>query len=110
MSELLTLARMAGESGEKAIRDGKLDLTGDAETAQRFQRLLEYAKPDVEEEVSNVIGDVAAHRIGSMARGLARWGREARSTMGDNIREVFGISGFDKIFTIAPTRETRPAS
>lgn len=84
---LLTLARMAGESGETAIREGDLDLTGDAETAQQFQRLLEYAKPDVEEEVSNVIGDVAAHRLGSMARGLARWGREVRSTMGDNVRE-----------------------
>lgn len=84
---LLTLARMAGESGEAAIREGHLDLTGDAETAQQFQRLLEYAKPDVEEEVSTVIGDIAAHRLGNMARGIARWGRETRATMGDNIRE-----------------------
>lgn len=84
---LLTLARLAGESGQTAIREGDIDLTGDAETAQQFQRLLEYAKPDVEEEVSGVIGDVAAHRLGSMARGLARWGREVRSTMGDNVRE-----------------------
>ncbi|MEL7185201.1 MAG: SCP2 sterol-binding domain-containing protein [Pseudomonadota bacterium] len=84
---LLTLARMAGDSGEAAIRDGDLDLTGDAETAQQFQQLLEFAKPDLEEEMSGVIGDVAANRLGKMARGLARWGREARSTMGDNIRE-----------------------
>ena len=84
---LLTLARLAGDSGEAAIREGDIDLTGDAETAQQFQRLLEYAKPDVEEEVSGVIGDVAAHRLGSMARGLAHWGREVRSTMGDNVRE-----------------------
>ena len=84
---LLTLARMAGDSGEAAIREGDLDLTGDAETAQQFQRLLEYAKPDIEEEVSNVFGDVAAHRLGSMARGIASWGRDVRSTMGDNIRE-----------------------
>ena len=96
---LLTLARMAGESGEAAIREGELDLTGDAETAQQFQRLLGYAKPDVEEELSGVIGDVAAHRLGSMARGLARWGREARSTMGDNIREYLQEESRD-----APTR------
>ncbi len=84
---LVTLARMAGQSGESAIRDGSLDLSGDAETAHDFQRLLGLAKPDFEEELSGVVGDIAAHRLGSFARSLGRWGREARSTMGANIRE-----------------------
>lgn len=84
---LLTLARMAGQSGEGAIRAGSLDLTGDAETAQAFQRLLAFARPDIEEELSGVVGDVAAHRLGEIARGIGRWGRGVRSTMRDNIRE-----------------------
>ncbi len=84
---LVTLARMAGQSGESAIRDGSLDLSGDAETAHDFQRLLGLAKPDLEEELSGVVGDIAAHRLGAFARGLGRWGREARSTMAANIRE-----------------------
>lgn len=84
---LLTLARMAGQPGEGAIRDGSLEMTGSAETAQAFQRLLAFAKPDVEEELSGIIGDVAAHRLGEIARGIGRWGREMRSTMRDNIRE-----------------------
>ncbi|HNP63521.1 MAG TPA: SCP2 sterol-binding domain-containing protein [Woeseiaceae bacterium] len=84
---MLTLARMAGSSGEQAIRDGTLSLTGDAEIAGRFQQLLHYAQPDPEEELSGVVGDIAAHRLGEFARGLGRWGREARQTMGDNIRE-----------------------
>lgn len=84
---LLTLARMLGESGVDAIRDGSLELTGDAELAGRFQQLLALAKPDVEEELSGVIGDVAAHRIGEFARGLGRWGRDARKTMESNVRE-----------------------
>ncbi len=84
---LLSLARLAGDSGEEAIRDGEIDLTGDAEIAQQFQRLLAYARPDVEEELSGVIGDVAAHRLGETARGIGNWSREARSTMGANIRE-----------------------
>tara|TARA_R110002096_G_scaffold154_6_gene764 strand:- start:12256 stop:12861 length:606 start_codon:yes stop_codon:yes gene_type:complete len=84
---LLTLARMAGESGEAAIRDGSLSLSGDAERADRFQRLLMLAKPDLEEELSGVVGDIAAHRLGEMARGLGRWGRDARRTLGENIRE-----------------------
>jgi ubiquinone biosynthesis protein UbiJ len=84
---LLTLARIAGTSGEQAIRDGSLELTGDAEVAQAFQTLLGFAAPDIEEELSGVIGDVAAHRLGETARGVRNWARAARSTMASNIRE-----------------------
>jgi len=84
---IITLAKMAGQSGEAAIRDGSLDLTGDAETAQEFQQLLAFAKPDVEEELAGIVGDITAHRLGEIARGVGRWGRDARSTMGANIRE-----------------------
>ena len=84
---LLTLASMAGAGGERAIRAGELDLSGDAGTTKAFQDLLAYAKPDIEEELSTLIGDVAAHQLGEVARGISNWAREARSTMGTNIRE-----------------------
>lgn len=84
---LLVLARMAGVSGIGAVRDGSLELTGDPQLAADFQQLLTYAKPDLEEELSSVVGDVAAHRIGEVARGIGSWGRSARETMGANIRE-----------------------
>jgi ubiquinone biosynthesis protein UbiJ len=84
---LLTLARMAGSGDAGAIRDGSLELIGDAETAQAFQELLAAAKPDLEESVSTIVGDTAAHGLGTLSRGLRRWARDARSTMGANIRE-----------------------
>jgi len=84
---LLTLARIAGSSGETSLRDGAVDLTGDAYTAQAFQELLTFAKPDLEEELSSLVGDAAAHRAGEMARGVANWARDARRTMGANIGE-----------------------
>jgi ubiquinone biosynthesis protein UbiJ len=84
---LLTLARMAGESGTSALRDGTLELSGDLHVAADFQKLLAYAKPDIEEELSGVVGDAVAHRLGDLARGVNKWGRDARSTMGANIRE-----------------------
>jgi len=84
---LLTLAGMAKSSNAGALRDGSLDLTGDAYTAQAFQELLALAKPDIEEELSLFVGDVAAHHVGELARGLSNWARDARSTMGSNIRE-----------------------
>ena len=84
---LLTLARMGFASGLEDLRDGSLELTGDAHTAERLQRLLALAKPDVEEELSGVVGDAAAHRVGSVARGVGQWARDTRATMGANIRE-----------------------
>jgi ubiquinone biosynthesis protein UbiJ len=84
---LITLASLAGQSGTTAIRDGSLDISGDAELAGQFQQLLSFARPDIEEELSGIVGDAAAHRLGELARGFGRWGREARSTMGANIRE-----------------------
>ena len=84
---IVTLARMAGQSGESAIRDGSLDLSGNAETAHEFRRLLGLAKPDIEEELSGIVGDIAAYNLGTFARGLGHWGHEVRSTMGANIRE-----------------------
>ena len=84
---LLTLASMAGASGTSALRDGSLELTGDPHVAGEFQKLLAFARPDIEEELSGVVGDVVAHRLGEFARGVGNWGRDARSTMGANIRE-----------------------
>jgi ubiquinone biosynthesis protein UbiJ len=84
---MITLARMAGEPGVGALRDGSLELTGDAHIADDFQQLLAYAKPDIEEELSSVVGDAAAHRLGEIARSVTSWASSARSTMGANIRE-----------------------
>ncbi len=84
---LLTLASMAGASGTSALRGGSLELTGDPHVAGDFQKLLAFARPDIEEELSGVVGDVVAHRLGEFARGVGNWGRGARSTMGANIRE-----------------------
>ena len=84
---LIGLARMATGGGEDMIRSGSIELSGDALTAQAFQKLLERAKPDIEEELSGVIGDSAAFRAGELARGFGRWSKSARETMGQNIRE-----------------------
>jgi ubiquinone biosynthesis protein UbiJ len=84
---LLTLARLIAARGDDALSLGGIDLTGDARSAKAFQDLLGYAKPDVEEEVSRYISDVAAHRLGNIARGFRDWSDQARATMHDNIRE-----------------------
>ena len=84
---LLALARLAGPSADTAIRDGSIALSGDAETAQAFQRLLAYGKPDLEEQLSGVIGDVAAHGLGDIARYVGGWEENTHATVQQNIQE-----------------------
>jgi ubiquinone biosynthesis protein UbiJ len=88
---LLTLAKMAGPAGDNSdgapIRSGALDITGDAYTAQNFQQLLKYARPEMEEELSRVVGDTAAHRAGQLARGFNAWVQEVRDTIHADVRE-----------------------
>ena len=84
---LFALARLAATHDENAIRDGSVELLGDAEKGRSLQRLLVYARPDPEERLSRLVGDPAAHAAGRFARGLRRWAGDAWSTMSSNLRE-----------------------
>lgn len=84
---LLSLAKLATPNATEAIREGSVELHGDARVAQAFQKLLRYARPDIEEELSNLIGDAAAHSLGNFARRAREWGKSARQTMQQNVSE-----------------------
>jgi len=56
---------------------GEIEMEGDAQLAQEVSFLVRNLSWDVEEDLSRVVGDIAAHRIAGAARGLARWGRDA---------------------------------
>lgn len=84
---LLALLRLAGDGGEDAIRDGAVEMTGDAELAQKFRKLLRYGRPDIEEELSGVVGDVAAHGMGQFVRSVGSWGQAAGATLRANVSE-----------------------
>lgn len=72
----------AGVTGRAdGLAAGGADVRGDPVVAQDFQQLLKLARPDWEEELSRLVGDVAAHQLGSVARGLAGWGMRAADTL-----------------------------
>jgi ubiquinone biosynthesis protein UbiJ len=85
-ASLLTLAGMATRSGGN-IGDGSFDMSGNIETAQGFQQLMAYGKPDLEEELSGLVGDVAARGLSDVARNVSRWSRDAHATVEQNITE-----------------------
>ncbi len=81
-ASLLEAALKRGDMPPRGI-----ELNGDAETAQTFSRLLKQADLDWEELLSHYVGDIASHQIGNLARGLARWGRDAMQRLGQDIAE-----------------------
>ncbi len=84
---LLALARLASPGGDTAVRGDTVELVGDVILARKFQTLLRYARPDFEEELSGLVGDAAAHSIGKLVRNVSQWGREASSTLQQNVSE-----------------------
>ena len=86
---------MAGPQPEAAIRGGAVHIQGDAEVAQAFSELLRAAQPDLEEELSRVIGDVGAHQVGNAARAALGFGRRAIDTLTQNVAEYLTEEGRD---------------
>jgi len=91
----VALLALAGPQGEGALRGGGVRIEGDAEVAQKFRELLSEARPDVEEELARVVGDVAARQMANVARGLFDWGRKASRSLTGSVVEFLQEEGRD---------------
>jgi ubiquinone biosynthesis protein UbiJ len=78
---LLRLARAAGGRGGGAV------IGGDAELANSYRELLALARPDFEEEISRLVGDLPARRLSQAALKAFEWARKVHRTTGANIAE-----------------------
>jgi ubiquinone biosynthesis accessory factor UbiJ len=85
----LSLLALGGSAADEPLSRGEVEVRGDAELAQKFQELARLLRPDPEEELSILIGDVAAHRIGRLARGALDWTRNAAATLLQDVGEYF---------------------
>ena len=84
---LLNLAALAGSHPEEVIQRGDVTIRGDAEVAQKFRELAMLLKPDVEEELSRLIGDTPAHQALRLVRLATGCGRRAAKTGVRNVAE-----------------------
>jgi ubiquinone biosynthesis protein UbiJ len=78
---------VAGERAQGAFANGEMQISGDLELGQRFQRILKKMDIDWEEIASRYVGDVLAHKLGNLARGLRAWRRQAHETLREDTRE-----------------------
>lgn len=72
-----------------------MQISGDAETAQVFSRLLKHADLDWEELLAQRVGDVAARQIGNAVRGFLGWGRDAGSRLGQDVADYLHYESRD---------------
>ncbi len=79
----------AGTSGAVGAGKGRaaVQIRGDAEIAARYRELFALARPDFEEELSRLVGDVPARRLSQFAKGALSWLHYARRTAGNNLAE-----------------------
>jgi ubiquinone biosynthesis accessory factor UbiJ len=84
---LMNLAALAGSHPEEVIQRGDVTIRGDAEVAQKFRELAMLLKPDVEEELSRLIGDTPAHQALRFVKLATGFGRRAARTGVRNVAE-----------------------
>jgi ubiquinone biosynthesis protein UbiJ len=85
-----SLLALAGESPDAVLQRGEVAIGGDAELAQKFRELARLLRPDLEEELSLLLGDVPAHQLGRLARLTLDWSRKAAGTTLTNLAEYLG--------------------
>jgi|TARA_B110000263_G_C15197456_1_gene459050 ubiquinone biosynthesis accessory factor UbiJ len=83
----LTFLRLLRASTADELRASGATIYGDTETIEGFSELLRLARPEIEEEISLLVGDVLAYEISKTANRLTAWGNRALQTVAMNTSE-----------------------
>jgi len=84
---LISFTNLLRDNSSDALRDGSIGINGDVAVAQKFQKLFEMIKPDIEEELSHVVGDVMANNIVKFSKKTGVWMINTRDILQENIKE-----------------------
>jgi ubiquinone biosynthesis protein UbiJ len=67
----------------------EVEITGDTDFAAAIHHLARNLRWDIEEDLSRVFGDIAAHRMAESGRTLRRWGTQALDNTGRSFAEYW---------------------
>ena len=84
---LISFTNLLRDNSSDALRDGSIGINGDVAVAQKFQKLFEMIKPDIEEELSRIVGDVMANNIVKFSKKTGDWMLNTRDILQENIKE-----------------------
>ncbi len=91
----LALLATAVNKTKAGVISGDVVISGDLELGQKFQRILENVDIDFEEPLSQVVGDVVAHQMGSVARDGLSWFDNTLNTFALDSVEYFSEESKD---------------
>ncbi|MFK8027523.1 MAG: SCP2 domain-containing protein [Gammaproteobacteria bacterium] len=78
---------LMGADQDKLIKNGGIEIKGDAHIASVFQNTLREIEIDWEELLSKYTGDAVAHQVGKGAKALHSFGRNLRQNLHQDIRD-----------------------
>ena len=89
----VTVKLTPGQMLRLAARDEtvwrEIEVAGNAEFAAAIHHLARNLRWDVEEDLSRVFGDIAAHRMAETGRTFRRWGEQALDNTGRSFAEYW---------------------
>ena len=86
---VLGLLALASHSAQAVVQRGDVTISGDSDVAQGFRELARLLRPDPEEELSLLVGDVPAHQLARFARLGASFSVRAAETTLRNLAEYW---------------------
>ena len=78
---------LIGADQDKLIKNGGIEIKGDAHIASVFQNTLREIEIDWEEIISKYTGDAVAYQIGQGAKAVHSFGRNLRDNMRQDLRD-----------------------
>ncbi|MDX5151602.1 MAG: SCP2 sterol-binding domain-containing protein [Acidiferrobacterales bacterium] len=82
------LKLVMGEFAPTLTGSGQMQITGDLELGQQFQKVLKNIDIDWEEHLSGYVGDAVAHRVGYAMRRVRGWTKHVAQTLREDFSEV----------------------
>lgn len=71
----------------RSLFSGEVTIQGDNQVAQTFQQLFKKLDIDLEEKLSQLTGDILAHKIGNLFRSTQSWSKESLESLQLNTKE-----------------------
>lgn len=69
------------DDAARALFAGEVVISGDTRLGHQFKKILAQLDIDWEEQLSKLVGDMAAHQIGNAARDFAKWFSRSKSSL-----------------------------
>ncbi len=82
-----TPAALLGMITADKVGAGDVEINGNVGLAHKFQSILKKIDVDWEEYLSQIIGDIAAHKVGNFLKGMSQFAKTSARTIGLDISE-----------------------